>query len=107
MGIFLLLAAVSVYGQQRLPAPPARLPRPVFAASLADSLKRTYTPGFRLSGPVPVFSFAGRQPEGWFCRQEWRLEKSTGIPFRFRLGSLEQVNWLERKPNALPPSFAR
>lgn len=55
----------------------------------------------------PVYGVMPAVPGGWFCRQEWKLEKTTGIPFRFRLGSLEQVNWLERKPNALPPNLLR
>ena len=34
---------------------------------------------------------------GFFCRKELQLEKCTGIPFRFRLGSLQQCNVLEGK----------
>lgn len=34
---------------------------------------------------------------GFVCQQEIRFEKSTGIPFRFRLGSVQQVDWLEGK----------
>ncbi|HTF27235.1 MAG TPA: hypothetical protein VK625_00245 [Flavitalea sp.] len=34
---------------------------------------------------------------GFFCRKEWQIEKSTRIPFRLRLGSLEQCNILEQK----------
>lgn len=33
----------------------------------------------------------------FFCRQEWKMERTTGLPFRFRLGSLEQCNRLEGK----------
>jgi|SRR6478672_4366225 len=36
----------------------------------------------------------------FFCRQELRLEAVTGFPVKFRLGSVEYVDWLERKPNS-------
>ena len=34
---------------------------------------------------------------GIMCRKEWALEKKTGIPLKFRLGSVEEVNKLEGK----------
>lgn len=34
---------------------------------------------------------------GIICQKEWQLEKTTGIPFRFRVGSLEYVDKLEAK----------
>jgi hypothetical protein len=32
---------------------------------------------------------------GFLCKKELAIEKATKIPFRFRLGSMEQCNYLE------------
>ena len=40
---------------------------------------------------------------GAVCKAEFKLEKATKIPFRFRLGSLAQTDYMECKPNALKP----
>lgn len=40
---------------------------------------------------------------GIFCKNELALHKITPISIRFRLGSLDYVNWMEQKPNAIKP----
>lgn len=40
---------------------------------------------------------------GAACKVEWKLEQATRVPFRFRLGSLQQTEYLEQKPNAIKP----
>jgi len=39
----------------------------------------------------------------FFCRQEYKLEKWTGLPLRFRLGALPYNDWLEGKKGAIAP----
>ncbi len=49
---------------------------------------------------LTVYQFTYFDPArdwGIICQKEWKLEKTTGVPFRFRLGSLEYVDRLEAK----------
>ncbi len=50
---------------------------------------------FKKTTPVPAFHVTS--PQAFFCRAEFRLEQRTGLPFRFRLGTVEYTNALESK----------
>jgi hypothetical protein len=59
------------------------------------------------SALVPPFAYSIVNPNyytqnfGFFCKQELQLEKLTKIPFKFRLGSVQQCDWMEGKGNTV------
>lgn len=54
-----------------------------------------------LRQPLPADHYTRQL--GFFCRNEWQLDKKTLLPLRFRLGSLEYTNRMEGKNNLIPP----
>lgn len=84
-------------------APPG-LQTPMLRPKLSDSL---VTGGPRMDDLrrplLPPARNTYYQELGAACKVEYKLEKASRIPFRIRLGSLQQTDYLEQKPNALKP----
>jgi hypothetical protein len=60
-----------------------------------DPLERASTPSYKVPGTIQPDFYT--RNFGFFCDKELRLEKSTKIPLKFRLGSLDYCNKLEGK----------
>jgi len=41
----------------------------------------------------------------WSCRKELQIQKAIHLPLNLRLGSLDYVDWMEQKPNAVRPGL--
>ena len=108
--VFLLMFPGDIFGQQKslLFMPKTRLLsirkepvafKPKF--SIMQVLSYNDCTGinkYRLLG-LPTASYYPNSL-GFVCKKELQLDKITAVPIRFRLGSLEYVNWMEQKPNA-------
>ena len=56
-----------------------------FTISMITNSKQTISPDFATC------------KYGFFCKEELKIEKATGLPVRIRLGSLQQCNYYEGK----------
>jgi|SRR5690348_7398069 hypothetical protein len=96
--VLLLTFSCLLCGAQRLPSSAIQLRN--------FSVKKIfYTP---VSFNIIIDSFATKRifllppnfitcSYGFFCKEELKVEKTTGLPIHIRLGSLEQCNYYEGK----------
>ena len=66
----------------------------LFKITAADTVKANK---FFISPNMMVSTSFYSNNLAFFCRQELKFEKVTKIPFKFRLGSVQQVDYLEGK----------
>jgi hypothetical protein len=66
------------------------------------AIKATITPVFSINQPI-FFSIINSnfytQNLGFFCKKELQVEKVIKFPLKFRLGSVQQCDWMEGKQN--------
>ncbi len=73
-------------------------PQMLSGRSLPITIQHSNTENIKAFKPLPVIpKDYYTQHFGIMCKKELALEKLTKIPFRFRLGSLQQCNYLEGK----------
>jgi hypothetical protein len=88
--------SVSILGFHQMPQIAAGQPKYFFDLNDEKFLRKVQKIGL-----MPVISPNYHSSQlSFFCNAEWQFEKVTRVPFRFRLGSVEYVDYLERKPNA-------
>jgi hypothetical protein len=73
--------------------------KPIFKQSLKSTSPVAFKPMKEVKRSefsiIPQNYYSDRM--GIICKKEWALERSTRIPFRIRLGSVQQCNYLEGK----------
>ncbi len=70
----------------------------------AAAIKTTTTPVFLINQPGSYSIISSNfytQNFGFFCKKELQIEKAIKLPLKFRLGSVQQCDWMEGKPNAV------
>ena len=82
--IFLLTFNYS-FGQQKNPMPTPFIFKSTFHAAPISKSIVAIKPDFIST------------TQGFMCKQEWKFEKMTKVPFKFRLGSFDYVNRMEGK----------
>ncbi len=69
---------------------------PINFSLMTDTLNRYRE--FNFKPELKELPYTRHQP--FFCRQEEKIFKQTGINIKFRIGSYDYTEWMEKKPNS-------
>ena len=84
--------------QQNPFAPPKKAVSGLYPSVPALSLGQGFAAtGARVIRPTAVVPAGFHPPLGYFCQKELQIQRITGLPLFFRLGSLDYVNQMEGK----------
>jgi hypothetical protein len=115
--VFMLILPLRILSQEQMPLFAQKIPHILKATGNFSGKKiqadKTYISDFSINNgtlrPLPLIPFPFRvvpidagftiQNLPFFCKKEFLFEKTTAVPLRVRLGSLEYVNKLEGKEN--------
>jgi hypothetical protein len=109
--VLLLILPATMFSQQQMPRNAQKSPHVLQQRDFFSGSLRIHQP---LSSSAAIPAFFREAPFktegiavpaahyyssclGFFCRKEWQFEKTTLVPLRFRLGSLDYVNKMEGK----------
>ena len=67
---------------------------PIYKMDFANERRFTQSKAF----PIPANFYTSQL--GFVCKKEWKFEAATGLPLKFRLGSVRYCDWLEGKRSA-------
>lgn len=112
IGSFILFVCIACPAQNTLPENPSfgelkswlipgnkflnQARRQTFALAVQPTPRGLFSANEQENIYLPLIQI--RQEQAFFCRMEYQLSLKTNLPFKFRLGSVEYVDWLEKKP---------
>ena len=97
----MVFVATTAFSQNQTPEPAKLLPLQTAkkpGSTLFYPAKSNISPPATRSIIAPGFYVSQL---GFFCKQEIKFEKTTRVPFRFRLGSVEDCDRMEGKHQPL------
>ena len=112
--VWLLMFSVVVFSQEKLPEnfnnskkmgnPVYSLEKKIIIFNMKDNgllQASPFTLGYYQKPRINVYPTYYYEHSGFFCQREMDLRKISPLIPKIRLGLIDDVDWMERKPNAV------